>query len=116
MVSRTDKVRKALIREVSDLLQRGIKDPRISGIVSVTDIDLSADCRYARIFVSVFGTEEDQKKTMDALESSTGFIRSEVSKRIQMRFAPEIKFKIDDSLERGARVTTILEKISRGEI
>lgn len=116
MVSRTDKVRKAIIREVSDILQREIKDPRISGIVSVTDVDLSADCKYAKIFVSVFGSQEDQNNTMKALESSTGFIRSELSKRIQMRFSPEIKFKIDDSLERGARVTTILEKISRGEI
>jgi ribosome-binding factor A len=116
MVSRTDRLRKALIREVSDLLQRTIKDPRVSGIVSVTDVEISSDCRHAKIFVSVFGSEEEQKSTMEALESSTGFVRSEIGKRIPMRFTPELKFKIDNSLERGARVTSILDKISRGEI
>lgn len=116
MVSRSDRVRKALIREVSDLLQRDIKDPRISGIVSVTDAEISQDCRHAKVFISVFGSEEEQKYTMEALDSSTGFIRSEIGKRIQMRFTPEIKFKLDNSLERGSRVTQILDKISRGEL
>ena len=116
MVSRAERVRKALIREVSELLQRHIKDPRISGIVSVTDVELSSDCRHAKIFVSVFGKEEDQIKTMEALESSTGFIRTEIGKRIQTRFTPEIKFIMDDSLERGARVSKLLEQISKGEV
>lgn len=116
MVNRADKVRKALIREISSLLQKGLKDPRISGIVSVTDIDLSSDCRHAKIFVSVYGNEKEQTETMAGLESSTGFVRSEISKRIKMRFTPEIQFQIDDSLERGVRVTKILEQISKGEV
>jgi ribosome-binding factor A len=116
MVSRSDKVRKALIREISDLLQRQIKDPRIAGIVSVSDVEVSSDCRHAKIFVSVYGSEEERSSTMEALESSTGFIRSEVGKRIPMRFTPEIKFKQDDSLERGSRVTELINKISQGEL
>lgn len=116
MVSRSDRVRKALIREISELLRTELKDPRMAGMVSVTDVEVSADCRYAKVFVSVYGNEEEQASTMQALESSTGFIRSEIGKRMPMRFTPEIKFKIDDSLERGARVTDILNKISRGEI
>jgi ribosome-binding factor A len=116
MVNRSERVRKAIIREVSDLLHRGLKDPRISGIVSVTDVELSADCRYAKIFVSIFGNQEEQDNTMEGLECSSGFIRSEISKRINMRFAPEISFKMDDSLERGSRVTSIIDKISKGEI
>lgn len=116
MVSRVDKVRKALIREVSDLLQTRLKDPRISGIVSVTDVELSADCRHAKVFVSILGEADDQNNTMEALASSTGFIRTEIAKRISLRFTPEIKFMIDDSLERGVRVTKLLEKIARGEV
>jgi len=116
MVSRSDKVRKALIREVSELLQRNVKDPRISGIVSVTDVDISSDCRSAKIFVSIYGDEEKREKTMMALESSTGYIRSEIGKRIPLRFTPEIQFKLDDSLERGSRVTALLDKISKGEV
>lgn len=116
MVSRAERVRKALIREVSDLLRKDIKDPRISGLVSVTDAEISQDCRHAKVFISVFGSDEDQKHTMVALDSSTGFIRSEIGKRIQMRFTPELKFILDNSLERGSRVTQLLDKISRGEI
>lgn len=116
MVSRSERVRKSLIREISDLLQKGIKDPRISGIVSVTDVDVSNDCRHAKVFISVYGSEEERNNTMIALDSSSGFIRSEISKRIKMRFAPEVSFKFDDSLERGARVTDLLNKISQGDI
>jgi ribosome-binding factor A len=116
MVSRSERVRKAIIREVSDLLQTNIKDPRISGLVSVTDVELSPDCRHAKVFVSVFGSEEERESTMQGLASSTGYMRSEIGKRIQMRFTPEISFKIDDSLERGSRVSLIIDKISRGEI
>lgn len=116
MVSRADRVRKALIREISDLLRKDVKDPRVTGIVSVTDVELSTDCRHAKVFVSVYGDQEAQNSTMKALESCTGFIRSEIGKRINLRFAPEIVFKIDHSLERGSRVSLILEKISKGEI
>lgn len=116
MVNRSDRVRKAIIREVSDLLHRGLKDPRISGIVSVTDVELTTDCRYAKVFVSIFGNKEEQDSTMEGLECSSGFIRSEIGKRIKIRFTPEISFQIDDSLERGSRVTSLIDKISKGEI
>lgn len=115
MVSRVEKVRKALIREVSNLVRSSLKDPRISGIISITDVELSSDCRHAKVFVSIFGSEDERQNSMEALESSAGFIRSEIGKRIPMRFTPEILFRLDDSLERGSRVTQILEKISRGE-
>lgn len=116
MVNRPDRVKKALTREISDLLNKEIKDPRLSGIVSVTDVELSGDCRHAKVFVSVFGSEEEQKSSMKALESSTGFIRTEVGKRIKMRHTPEIIFRMDDSLERGSRVSQLIDKISRGEL
>lgn len=116
MFSRADRIRKTLIKEISDIIQREVKDPRISGIVSVTDIDLSGDYRYAKVFISIYGSEEQKEQTMDALIDSTPFIRREIGKRIRLRLTPEIEFKIDDSLERGSRITDLIDKISRGEL
>jgi len=98
------------------MIRRDLKDDRISGIVSVTDVECSGDCRSARIFISVFGDETAQKGTIDALTDLAGRIRGELGRRLHLRFAPEISFKLDDSLERGAKISDIISKISRGEI
>lgn len=116
MYSRVDRIRKALIKEVSDIIQRHIKDPRISGIVSVTDVEVSSDYKYAKVYVSVYGTDEQKEQTMEALEDSTSYVRGEVGKRIRLRHTPEIEFRRDDSFERGQRITDLIDKISRGEL
>jgi ribosome-binding factor A len=116
MFSRGERIRKALIKEISDIIQRHVKDPRISGIVSVTDVDLSADYGYAKVYISVYGTEEQKENTMAAIEDSTPYIRKEVGKRIRLRHVPEIEFRRDDSLERGSRITNLIDKISKGEL
>ena len=110
------RVAQSIKREMADLILRGIKDARISGIVSVTDVECSTDCRRARIFVSVFGEEEQQQNTLEALNDHAGEIRGELCRRLQLRFAPDVSFKLDDSLERGAKVSALINKISRGEI
>ncbi len=110
------RVAQSIKRELSDMILRGLKDERISGIVSVTDVECSSDCRRAKIFISVFGEEEQQQSTMDALNDHAGEIRGELCRRLQLRFAPEVSFKLDNSLERGAKVSALINKISRGEI
>lgn len=110
------RVAQSIKREMADLILRGIKDERISGIVSVTDVECSTDCRRAKIFVSVFGEEEQQQNTIEALNDHVGEIRGELCRRLQLRFAPDVSFKLDDSLERGAKVSALINKISRGEI
>jgi len=116
MFSRGDRIRKTLQKEISDIIQRSIKDPRISGIVSVTDIELSPDYKYAKVYVSIFGTDEQKEQTMEALEDATSQVRYEVGKRVRLRHTPEIEFRRDDSLERGSRITDLIDKISRGEL
>lgn len=111
-VPRHLRVSQSIRREMSELIRRDIKDERISGLVSIIDVECSPDCRRARIFVSVFGDEEQQKSTMEALSDHTGEIRGELCRRLQLRFAPEVMFKLDHSLERGARVSALLSKIS----
>lgn len=110
------RVSQQIKRELADLVRRNLKDERICGIVSITDVECSADCRSARIFISVFGEETERTGTLEALKEHTGFIRGELGRRLGLRFAPEISFKLDDSLERGAKVSQLIAKIARGEI
>ena len=103
-------------KELSELIQRDLKDERVGGIVSITDVETSTDCRRMKVFVSVFGNEAQQQGTIDALNDHSGTIRGEIGRRLRLRFAPELSFKLDNSLERGARVTDLLGKIARGEV
>ena len=113
---RAQRVSQAIKRELSDIIRRDLKDERIGGIVSITEVECTPDCRSARVFISVYGTDEQKEGTMAALNEEIGFIRGELGRRLQLRFAPELAIKLDDSLERGAKVTDLISKISRGEI
>ncbi|GAB6137609.1 30S ribosome-binding factor RbfA [Halanaerobaculum tunisiense] len=106
---RQQRVASLIQEEVSDLLQREMKDPRI-GFVSVTDVEVSGDLRHAKIFVSILG-DDDKEETMEALQSAEGFVRTEIGQRIRLRHTPEVIFRYDDSIERGARIFEILEDI-----
>lgn len=95
---------------MSDLIQRELKDPRI-GFVTVTRVEVSQDLKYARIYVSVLGTPEEQKKTMAALESGRGFIRREIGQRLDLRSVPEIQFRLDTSAEYSDRINRLLNEL-----
>ncbi|MGH2480683.1 MAG: 30S ribosome-binding factor RbfA [Ktedonobacteraceae bacterium] len=96
--------------EVSDLLRTRVKDPRV-GFASITRVEVSGDLRYAKIFVSVMGENEEKKGTIEALSHATGFIRRELAARLTIRFMPEITFKLDNSIEQGARVLGLIRQI-----
>ena len=115
--SRADRVRKALMREVSDILRREVKDPRIADtLVSIIDVEVSGDLRHAKVFVSVMADEDKQTEIMAILDEWTPRIRSEVGQRIRLRYTPEIVFLADNALERGARVSQLLEQIRNGDV
>ncbi len=116
MSLRNERVRKTLMKEIADIIQRHIRDPRIAGVVSITDIELSHDNSFAKVYFSVFASDEAKKQTILALDENTSKIRYEVGKRIRLRLTPELKFISDDSIARGTKVTEIINKISRGEI
>jgi ribosome-binding factor A len=114
--NRSDRVRKAMIREFSDLLMRDLKEPRLADVlISVTDAEVSGDLRYVRLFVSIRGDAALQDEIMEILTEQTPKIRSELGHRISLRHTPEIEIRLDTSMERGARVTNLLNKITRGE-
>ncbi len=115
--SRTDRVRKAIIREFSDILTHDVKDPKlVNQLISVTDVEVSGDMRHAKVFVSIMGEESLQNEIMDVLKENTPKIRSAIGQRIRLRYTPEIDVRLDNSLERGSRVTQLLNQISRGEV
>lgn len=110
---RNERVRKTLMKEIADILQ---KDVKTAGMVSVMDVEVSHDNSYAKVFYSVFGTDEQKEKTKEQIEHHTPKIRYEIGKRIRLRLTPELRFIFDDSIERGSKVTDLINKISRGEI
>ena len=116
MTLRNERVRKALMREISDIIFREIKDPKICGMVCITDVDVSSDNSAARVFYSVYGDEDVKKKTKEALERHVGQIRHEVGKRIRLRKTPTLLFILDESIEKGFKMMDLINKIERGEI
>ena len=116
MSLRNERVRKALMREISDVIFKELKDPQICGMVSITDVEVSSDNSAARVFYSVFGSEDVKKKTIAALERHVGQIRHEIGKRIRLRKTPSLLFIPDDSLEHGAKMIELINKIERGEL
>ncbi|MBD2463910.1 30S ribosome-binding factor RbfA [Oscillatoria sp. FACHB-1407] len=111
---RVARVAELIKREVSQLLLTGIKDDRVGeGMVSVTDVDVSGDLQHAKIFVSIYGSDEARARTMEGLKSATGFVRSELGHRIRLRRTPEVIFLEDRSIERGTQVLSLLNRLSQ---
>lgn len=108
---RIARLRELMKKQVSEILQREMKDPRI-GFVSVTDVELSADLRHAKVFVSILGDAAAKTRTMEGLTSAQGFVRTELAHRIRLRRIPEVVFRLDESIERGARVNRLLRQVS----
>jgi ribosome-binding factor A len=111
---RISRVAELIKREISQMLLFGIKDERIGGgMVSVTDVDVSGDLQHAKIFVSIYGTDEARAATMEGLQSACGYIRGQLGKRVNLRRTPEISFAEDRSLERGMRVISLIEQLAQ---
>ena len=114
MTLRNERVRKELMRDISDILRKEIRG--LVGVVSVLDVEVSHDNSFAKVIYSVLGSPEQVEKTKEVMEKSTPKIRYEVGKRIRLRLTPELKFVYTDSLEKGSRVSELIDKISRGEL
>ncbi len=99
-----------LHEEISQLLQREVKDPRL-GFVTVTGVDVSPDLRQARVYVTVLGDEAEAKSALAGLASAAGYFRSILRHSLSLRYIPELTFKIDTSLEQGMRIEALLDKI-----
>jgi ribosome-binding factor A len=110
---RIARLNEQLRADLADLIVREVKDPRLAGLVTVTDVDLSPDLRHAKVYVSVLGSEDDRKRTLAALRSATGFLRSQIAARLTTKRAPDLQFALDASIERGERIMQIIREVEK---
>ena len=100
--------------ELSELLLREVKDPRLARLVSITRVVISSDLRHARVYVSVMGDEEEKVSSLEGLTAAAPFLRRKLNNRVSLRRIPELSFRRDDSLEQGAHVSDLLKQIANG--
>lgn len=109
---RVERVASLIRREVSELLRSGIRDDRVhQGMVSVTEVEVAGDLQHCRIFVSVFGSEEDRAQAMAGLRAATPYVKGELGRRLQLRRTPDVVFQLDRGLERGSSVLGLLHRL-----
>ena len=113
MTHRIEQVNKLIRRELSDLLQRQVKDPRLDTFVAVTDVSTSTDLRHAKVFVSHLGTEAEKQEILRVLESASGFLRKELAQTLKMRRIPELSFCWDDSIEKGDHILKLIDQVTK---
>ncbi|MFC4023109.1 30S ribosome-binding factor RbfA [Oceanobacillus longus] len=109
---RANRVAEQMKKELTDILARKIKDPRV-GFVTVTDVEVTGDLQQAKVFISVLGDEKKKQDTLLGLAKAKGFIRSEIGSRIRLRKTPELTFEFDEAFEYGNRIETILRDLNK---
>ena len=109
---RLERVNHLIRDEISQYLRRDVNDPRIVGLVSITEVETTADLSHAKVFVSVLGEPEQQRLTIATLNGAAGFIRSQLAARFTARTAPRLDFRLDDSIERGDRILRLMREVA----
>ena len=110
---RKDRINEEVKRVLSDIMMNELKDPRISRLCSVIAAEVTPDLKFCKVFISVLGNEEEKKNSLAGLNSAAGYIRRELSSRIDLRNYPELHFELDNSIEHGSRIMGILNEISK---
>ena len=109
---RGGRINEEVKREISNIIRNEIKDPRLTALVSVTDVKVTKDLRYAKVYVSIFGKDEEEKNnTFLALKNASGYIRREVGQRMNLRNTPQIIFELDDSISYSMRIEELIDKV-----
>ena len=112
---RHERIAEEIHHEISAMLAGELKDPRLTGMATVTEVRVTPDLRQARVFVSVKGTGAEQTSTIQGLTAAAGFIRHELTERLQVRRAPELHFVLDRSEEYGQRIEELLRQAKKSE-
>lgn len=112
MAHRIERVNSLIRQEISDLLQRQVKDPRLGDFIAVTEVVTSGDLKYAKVFVSFLGSPEEKEERLNALIAAAGFFRRELSHRLKLRYTPELHFQWDDSIERGDYLSRLIDNVT----
>jgi ribosome-binding factor A len=110
-MDRTVRIAAEMQRVISEIIRNDLKDPRIPLMTSVMNIKLAKDLKYAKVYVSVYGNDEEKKAALAALKNSAGYIRREIGQRMIIRALPELTFALDESLERGAYMSKLIDQV-----
>jgi ribosome-binding factor A len=114
MSRRIERVNNLIRQEISELLQRQVKDPRLGGFVTVTQVSTSPDLRHAKIFISIMGNDEEKEEALEAFAVASGFLRKELGARLRLRRSPELSFHYDNSIDQGTHVLQLISQIATG--
>lgn len=116
MALRNQRVAEQMKKEIAQILRGELKDPRLgAGLVTVTGVELSNDLHYAKVYVSIYGDENQKSQAMEALSRAASFVRHEIGQRLSLRYTPEITFKFDASIEHGDYINRLLARINAEE-
>ncbi len=113
MTSRAERISEEIKRDLMDIIRHDVHDPRIDSLISITDVVVSGDLSYAKIYVSKIGSDTERSELIEALEKANGFIRTLLSKRLKTRSVPELSFHLDNSMIYGAKIDGILNELER---
>ena len=111
MTHRIERVNNLIRQEISELLQRQVKDPRLGDFVTVTEVSTSSDLRFAKVFVSGISDKLEKEEIITILAGASGFLRKELAKRLRLRYIPELSFRWDDSIEHGSHLQELIDKV-----
>ena len=109
MPRRIDRINELLRTEISHLIAREIKDPRVAGVISITEVVVSSDLRSARVYVSVMGRQADRQSALDGIRSAASFLRRELRERVNLKHTPHMIFVLDDAIEEADRITRLMD-------
>jgi ribosome-binding factor A len=113
MSHRIERVNTLIRREISELIQHELRDPRIDEFITVTEVDTSPDLKTAKIYVSSMSGQQEEQKILGALKSAAGFLRTALANKIRLRYTPELHFAWDNSIEHGDRILRLLDQVSQ---
>jgi len=115
MAHRIGRVNSLIRQEISELLMREVKDPRLGNFIAVTEVDTSADLKSAKVFISHLGTEEEKKETLNTLTLASGYMRRELGRRLKLRYVPVLNFQWDDSIAHGDQILQLIDEVTEQE-
>ena len=116
MSRRTDRIDALLRQEISQLLSRQVKDPRLAGVISITRVETSTDLRNARVFLSVLGDQAAKQAALAGIQSASAFLRHELRDRLTMRYVPFLEFVLDESIEKSDRLLQMMDRLKQDQI
>ena len=114
--TRLSRINDEILRELSQIIRTEVKDPRIGTMTSIIRVETTQDLKYCKVFVSVLGNDEEKDSVMKGLKNAGGFIRHLLAERLNLRYTPELTFKLDDSVEYAVRMSKLIDEVSKGTV